>query len=605
MNLPADLPRRRTLGRRAAMLGGLHVGMLGLLGARMYQLQIRDRERYQTLADENRIAIRLLAPSRGTIVDRYGTPLAHNERNFRALLVAERTPSIDRTLATLQTIVPLNDDDLQRIERDVARKRGFVPVLLRDNLPWEQVAAIEVHAPDLPGVTIEIGDVRAYPLGPAASHLLGYVSAVTEADLKADRDPILSLPGFKIGKNGVERQHEQTLRGVAGTAQVEVNAVGRAVRELARDDAQAGPKLTLTLDAELQKLAYEKLAPKRSGAAVVLDIHTGAIYALASYPGIATDLFMRPIPQSVWTELVQDPATPLMNKAITGVYAPGSTFKVATALAGLSTRKVEPDHTVNCAGHFTVGDHTFHCHLKGGHGRVGFAQAFAKSCNVFFYDVATRAGIDAIYDAASTLGLGQPSGVDLPHESAGRVPNPAWKKKVSRDVWHPGETPSVGIGQGDVRANPLQLALMVARLASGSAVSPHLTKTGVRNEWSRLPFEARHLDVVKSGLEAVCSPGGTAAAAQIKEPGMQMAGKTGSAQFRRITQEERDEGVHSDDLDWDEADHALFVGYAPANAPRYACAVVIEHGGHGNTVAAPIARDLLLEVQKRNPGAVV
>ncbi len=604
MNLPADLPRRRKLGRRAAMLGGLQVGMLGLLGARMYGLQVLDGERYQTLADENRIALRLLAPSRGTIVDRYGTNLARNERNFRALLVAEQTPSLERTLDALQTIVPLSDEELQRVARDVARKRGFVPVLLRDNLTWEQVAAIEVHAPDLPGVSIDIGDVRTYPLGPAATHLLGYVGAVAERNLKADRDPVLSLPGFKVGKNGVEQQHEQRLRGVAGTAQVEVNAVGRAVRELARDDARTGGKLTLTLDAELQTLAYEKLAPIRSGAAVVIDVHTGAIYALASYPGIQADLFSRPIPQSTWADLVQDPATPLMNKAITGVYAPGSTFKIATALAALETRAVEPDHSVVCTGSINFGGRTFHCLSKNGHGRVGFTQAFAHSCNVFFYDVAGRAGIDAIHAVSLELGLSQRTGIDLPNESAGRVPSQAWKKKATGDAWHKGETLSVGIGQGAVRASPLQLALMAARVAGGEAITPHLAKDDAPRAPRRLSFQQRNLDVVKAGLEAVCAYG-TASRAQIREPGMQMAGKTGTAQIRGITQEEREEGFRSDDWDWAERDHALFVGYAPANAPRYACAVVVEHGGHGNTVAAPIARDLLLEVQKRDPGTVV
>jgi penicillin-binding protein 2 len=613
VSLPADTPRRSLLGRRAAVLGGLQVGLLGVLGARMYGLQVLDGERYQTLADENRIALRLLPPSRGLIVDRFGTPLASNARNYRALLVAEQTGSIDATLAKLQEIVPLHEAETQRVLRDVAKKRGFLPVLLRENLSWEQVAAIEVHAPDLPGVSIEVGEVRAYPLGESLSHVLGYVGAVSEADLKQDPDPVLSLPGFRIGKNGLEKQYETRLRGAAGTSQVEVNATGRTIRELARDPAKPGPRLTLTLDAELQTRAYELLAPGRSGAAVVLDVHTGAIYALASYPGIAPDLFTKPITAAAWSALLQDKATPLLNKASGGVYYPGSTFKIVTSLAALETGAVDPAHTVVCPGHFTLGNHTFHCHLRGGHGRVGFAQAFAKSCDVFFWDIAARCGIDAIHAAALQLGLGQRSGLDLPHERAGLVPSQDWKKRTTGDVWHAGETMSVAIGQGAVQASALQLALMVARVASGKAIVPHLAKeladgtnqvAQERRAWPRLRFLPRHLDVVKSGLEAVCSVG-TAAPAQIREPGLQMAGKTGSAQVRRITAQERDNLVHSDDLPWHERDHALFVGYAPVQAPRYACAVVVEHGSHGNTVAAPIARDLLRDVQQRDPGAVV
>jgi penicillin-binding protein 2 len=335
-----------------------------------------------------------------------------------------------------------------------------------------------------------------------------------------------------------------------------------------------------------------------------MDVHTGAIYALASYPGIPTDLFSRPIPKTVWADLVQDPATPLLNKAITGLYAPGSTFKIATALAGLETGAVAPDHSVVCTGSLNFGGRTFHCLARHGHGRVGFEQAFARSCNIFFYDVAMRAGIDAIHAASLQLGLSQRTGLDLPNEAAGRVPSQAWKKKATGDVWHPGETLSVGIGQGAVQLSPMQLALMVARVASGTAIVPHVLKGAASRAYPRLPFQQRNLDVVKAGLEAVCAYG-TAARQQIREPGMEMAGKTGTAQVRGISREEREEGFQSDDWDWEERDHALFTGYAPVGAPRYACAVVVEHGAHGNSVAAPIARDLLLEVQKRDPGAVV
>lgn len=607
MSADRDTDRYRTLGRRTAMLGGLQLGMLGLLGARMYWLQVLESEKYQMLADDNRINMRLLAPSRGTIVDRYGVPLAINERNYRALIVSEQTPSVERTLNSLTAMLNLGDQEKQRILKEVAKKRAFMPVLVRENLTWEQLSAVQVNAPDLPGISIDVGEVRSYPLGESMSHVIGYVSAVSEAELKDEREPVLSLPGFKIGKNGVEKHHEMNLRGQAGTTQVEVNAYGRTIRELARDDAKPGHRLTMTIDSELQKVAYDRLRQEESGAAVVMDAHTGAIYVLASFPGYDPNVFSRGIPLDLWEELQSSPTLPLNNKASGGVYPPGSTFKMTTALAGLDSGAIDLNHTVHCNGQYPFGDHVFHCWKKGGHGSVGLTQALAQSCDCFFYDVGRRAGIDAIWQTSLKLGFGAKTGLDLPYERPGLIPSQAWKKKATGDIWHPGETLSVSIGQGAVVVTPLQLAVMSARIASGYAVEPHLAKEiqdvgRERTEWPRLPFKQQHLDAIRLGMTAVVQYG-TAARSQIKEPGMQMAGKTGSAQVRRITAAERERGVKSEQLPWKDRDHGLFVAYAPVENPRYVCGVVCEHGNHGAT-AALVAHDLMLAVQKRDPGAI-
>lgn len=603
-SIDRDPERFRMLGRRTLMLGGLQTSMLGLLGARMYWLQVMESQRFQMLADDNRINLRLLAPSRGQIVDRAGVPLAINERNYRALIVSEQTPSVERTLGVLSGILPLGEQEKARILKEVAKKRAFMPVLVRENLTWEQVAAIEVNAPDLPGVSIDVGEVRSYPTGESTSHLMGYVGGISETELQAAKDPVLSLPGFKIGKNGVEKFHDLALRGGAGNSQVEVNAYGRTIRELARDNGESGHRLTLTIDAELQKVAYERLRQEESAGAVVMDAFTGAIYALVSFPGFDPNVFSRGIPLDLWEELLAKPTLPLSNKASGASYPPGSTFKIITALAGLESGAITLDHHVSCNGQYPFGDHVFHCWKKGGHGGVGLTQAIAQSCDCFFYDVGRRAGIDAINDVALKLGLGGKTGLDLPHERPGLVPSTKWKKAHTGDIWHPGETLSVAIGQGAVVASPLQLAVMTARVASGYAVEPHLAKeiqdlARERTEWTRLPFKPQHLDAVRQGMIAVCA-GGTATRAQIKEAGMQMAGKTGSAQVRRITAAERERGVKSEQLPWKERDHGLFIGFAPISNPRYVVGVACEHGNHGAT-AAMVAHDLLLECQRRDP----
>ena len=603
-----DSGRYKLFSRRVAILGGGKLALLGLLAGRMYQLQVVESDRYTTLAEENRINLRLLPPPRGRILDRYGRPLAINQENYRVSLVAEQVQDVDAILDALSRIISLGDHERQRILREVRRRRGFVPVTVRENLQWEDVSRIEVNAPDLPGLSIEVGQSRQYPFAHDFSHVLGYVAAVSEKEVTGD--PLLELPGFKIGKNGVERVFDLNLRGKAGNSQVEVNAVGRVIRELSRQEGQPGDDLRLTIDRDLQKLAADRLKKEKSAAAVVMDIHNGDVLVLSSVPGFDPNEFVTGLSSRSWRRLVNDPHTPLINKAISGLYAPGSTFKMVVALAALEANIVRPDHRVFCRGFTQLGNARFHCWKKHGHGWQDIYDAHKNSCDVYFYDIAKRIGVDRIAAMARKLGLGEKTGVDLPSEKGGVVPTRAWKKALIGTPWQQGETLISGIGQGFILTTPLQLAVMTARLANGGeAVTPRLVRPERIDgkddtpKFKKLAISRASLDVIRDGMNQVTNEhGGTAYRARISEKGMEMSGKTGTAQVRRISKAERETRVlKNHERPWRERDHALFVGYAPSDDPRYAVAVVVEHGGGGSKVAAPIARDLLLATQKRDP----
>ena len=603
-----DTGRYKLFSRRVAVLGGGKLVLLSLLAGRMYQLQVIESDKYKTLAEENRIKLRLLPPPRGRILDRYGRPLAINQENYRVSLVAEQVQDVDAILDALFRIISLGDHERQRILREVRRRRGLVPVTVRENLQWEDVSRIEVNAPDLPGLSIEVGQSRQYPFAQDFSHVLGYVAAVSEKEVTGD--PLLELPGFKIGKNGVERVFDLNLRGKAGNSQVEVNAVGRVIRELSRQEGQPGDDLRLTIDRNLQKLAADRLKKEKSAAAVVMDIHNGDVLVLSSVPGFDPNEFVTGLSSRSWRRLVNDPYTPLINKAISGLYAPGSTFKMIVALAALESNIIGPDHRVFCRGFTQLGNARFRCWKRHGHGWQDMYEALKHSCDVYFYDIAKRVGVDRIAEMAQKFGLGQKTGVDLPSEKSGVIPTRAWKKAVIGENWQQGETLISGIGQGFILTTPLQLAVMTARLANGGeAVTPRLVRPAQEAgkddtpKFKPLGVSRRSLDIVREGMDQVTNEqGGTAFQARISEDGMEMSGKTGTAQVRRISKAEHETRVlKNHERPWRERDHALFVGYAPSDNPRYAVAVVVQHGGGGSKVAAPIARDLLLATQKRDP----
>jgi penicillin-binding protein 2 len=598
--------RYKTLTRRTAMLAGGQLTIVAVLVGRMYYLQVVESNQYQMMADENRIDMRLLPPLRGRILDRFGQELASNRQNFRAILIPEQTDEVEETLDALARVVPFDDHQKRKVLREIARRRPFVPVTVVENLTWEQFAAVNVHGPELSGIQPEVGETRYYPYADQLAHVIGYVAAVAESEV--DDDPLLQLPGFRIGKNGIERAFDKRLRGTAGSSRVEVNAYGRMIRELQRREGEPGDEVIMTLDMGLQRFAYDAMG-QESGAAVVMDVHTGEVLALASTPGFDPNLFNTGLSHAEWNSLRTNERNPLINKPIAGLYPPGSTFKMMTALAGLESRIVTADHPVFCSGVTSLGNHEFHCWKKEGHGTVDMLGALEGSCDLYFYDVARRVGIDRIAEMCGRFGLGRPTGIELPNEWAGIIPSTQWKLQTMGKSWQQGETLVAGIGQGYITTTPLQLAQMVSRIANGGhAVSPRLVRSAGTTEFSAgatpsLGISPANLATVIEGMNRVTnSPTGTAFKKRISEPGWEMAGKTGTAQVRRITMAERAAGVRKqEDKPWIERHHALFVGFAPVSAPRYAVSVIVEHGGSGSGAAAPVARDLLREAQRLDP----
>lgn len=603
-----DKSRYASFTRRSLGISGGMAAVFAVLGGRLYQLQIRNGDQYRTQAEENRVNQRLLPPPRGRIMDRFGIELANNRRNYRVLLVAEQaTDGVEAALDAIGQVIALTDAQRKKVLRDIALNRKFVPVPVAENLTWEEFARINMHLPYLSGVQPDVGETRDYPYGADLAHIVGYVAAVSPNDKKDATDPLLDLPGFRIGKRGIEKAFDSEVRGTAGASRVEVNAYGRVIRELSRDQGVPGQDVWLTIDCELQRFTDQRLGDE-SAACVVLDAQTGDVLALSSTPGYDPNLFNVGISNTQWKELTTNDHKPLLNKALSGAYPPGSTFKPAMALAAVQEGFPE-DFSVVCTGATRIGNHDFHCWRRGGHGRVDLKRGIAQSCDVFFYEVARRLGIDKMEAAARALGLGGETGVELPGENSGFIPSQGWKLARFGIPWQPGETLVTGIGQGYVLTTPIQLATMTARIASGRAVTPRIAHTIGSTTLPRplpdpLPFSEEAFARVRAGMNAVTNEGGTASRWRIAEPGMEMAGKTGTAQVRRITKEERAGGVRSNQsLPWHLRDHALFVAFAPVHAPKYALACIVEHGAIGHP-QCEIARDVLKFAQLRDPLAM-
>jgi penicillin-binding protein 2 len=592
----------RILNRRTLMLGGAMGAMVAVLGVRMRYLQVDQADEFKLLAEENRINIRLIPPERGLIQDRNGQVIAANEQNYRVVITREAAGDAELVLRRLAGIIPITPEELERTIEEVKALRAFVPVTVAERLSWEDFSKVALNAPALPGIVPEVGLSRRYPLDHDFAHVVGYVGPVSERDLEAleTPDPLLRIPKFQIGKIGVEKWMEDTLRGRAGTKRIEVNSAGRVMRELERQEGDAGTDLRLTVDAGVQNFAQARLGDE-SAAAVVMDVTNGDVICIASSPSFDPNLFVRGISHTDYNLLMENDHRPLANKAVSGAYPPGSTFKMVTALAALEAGLVTPDTRVRCPGYIELGSRRFHCWKRGGHGSVNLARSLSESCDVYYYDIAQRVGIDKIAEMGRKLGLGQRYDIPMSAITDGIMPDKQWKQDRHKAEWRIGDTVNASIGQGYVLTSPLQLAVMTARLASGNAVSPRLVRSVDDREMPipeapPLGITAEFLSAIRRGMyEVVNSDQGTAKSSRIVEPTMVMAGKTGTSQVRNISAAEREAGVISNDqLPWNRRDHALFVGYAPYDTPRYAISVVVEHGGGGSTAAAPIARDILL-----------
>jgi len=598
-----DKSRYATFTRRTLLVGGGMSAVFATLTGRLYQLQILEGEQFKTRAEENRVSERLVAPLRGRIIDRFGVELATNRRNYRVLLIAEQaTEGVNAALDAIGRVILLNDTQRQKVLHDIAQNKRFVPVTVAENLTWDEFSRVNLHLPYLAGIQPDVGETRDYPFKDQLSHVLGYVASVSPEDKEDDDDALLDLPGFRIGKRGVEKQFDKLVRGEAGSDRVEVNAYGRVIRDLSHNPGEAGSDIFLTIDCEMQKFAAQCMG-NESAACAVMDITNGDVLALLSTPGYDPNLFNVGITPVEWHALIGDDHTPLLNKALSGVYPPGSTFKPAMAMAAMDNGL--ENLQVDCTGSITLGNNVFHCWKKGGHGHVDLHRGIQQSCDVFFYEVAKRLGIDKMSDAAFKLGLGKPTGIEIPGERGGVIPTREWKQKTFGVPWQQGETLNTGIGQGYVLVTPLQLCTLAARIGSGNQVSPRLTRVVGHTVQPRprikpLPFSDKAILAVQSGMNAVANePGGTAYAFRIAQPGFEMAGKTGTAQVRVISKEEHESGVRKNaTLDWKLRDHGLFIAFAPVAQPRYACAVIVEHHSDGHP-QVQMARDILLFAQQR------
>ncbi len=601
-----DSDRYDSFSRRTTILSGGALGLIGTLLGRFYHIQVLESDKYKTLAEDNAVNVQLLAPCRGKIFDRFGAELASNRDNYLVLLTPAETRNLNKALDDLSKIIPLSESQRTKVIKTASRQTRYSAIIVAENLTWEQFARVNVNRPDLGSIRADIGIMRNYPYSSESAHVVGYLAAANK-DESRER-PGLALPDLRVGKTGIEKSLEIELRGNAGRRHVEVNAHGKIIRELERFEGDPGEDIVLTLDIELQSFTAKRLKGQ-SGAAVVMDIHDGDVLALVSVPSFDPNSFYLGLSPDAWEELRNDEYNPLLNKAIAGQYPPGSTFKMIVAMAALEAGIISPKETIFCSGRTTLGDRDFHCWKKGGHGALSMQHAIKYSCDSYFYEIAKRTGIDRIETMAKRFGLGQHVDIEIPGEKPGLVPSRSWKISNIGEPWQQGETLITGIGQGYLLTTPLQLAVMVSRLANGGkSVKPRLVRSVGKDassveETVDLGLPSQHLKLIHQGMYAVSNElGGTAYGSGVRNPGMRLAGKTGTSQVQRITRAERaGEIIRNEDLSWNRRDHSLFVAFAPVQSPRYAISVLIEHGGDGSRAAAPAAKDIMYEALKRDP----
>jgi penicillin-binding protein 2 len=596
---------RRTFGLRAAVAGVICLICSVLLIGRLADLQIIQHSYFSTRSDDNRMRVLPVPPVRGLIYDRNGALLAQNQPAFELEVTPEQVDNLKDTLDRLSKLVHITDTDITRFHDRMRKTPHYRGVVLRSNLSAEEVARYELNRYDFVGVDITAGLVRSYPLGSATAHVIGYVGGITEADYATlDESQYQGLT--QIGRTGIERSHEDELRGTPGARIVEANAGGRPLRDLNTRPGQAGENLVLSLDTRLQTIAVQALG-ELDGAVVAIDPRNGEVLALVSKPGFDPGEFVEGIDNATYQSLLDDPDRPLYNRAMLGTYPPGSTIKPFMALAGLNYNAINPAQRVYCSGTFYLpnSSHKYRCWKRHGHGALDLEEAIAHSCDVYFYTVANTLGVDRIGEMLAQFGYGQATGIDIPNEKAGLLPTRDWKRRMRHEVWYPGETLNLGIGQGYWQVTPMQLAVATARMAMhGAGFKPHLVhafEDPVTHQTTGVPPQALAAvqttdpsiyDRVIDGMHAVTQAVGGTAYQVFKDAPYTAAGKTGSAQVAGLAQDEEN-APKQESIPLKLRDHALFIAFAPVEDPQIAVAVIAEHGGHGASAAAPIARELM------------
>lgn len=588
--------RGKLFARRAFILAGFKSALLMALVSRLYYLQIIKSDQYKTFSDSNRIRPFLIPPLRGKILDRNGEYMAVNRNYYRVLFDPQTKTNGLQTVKYLASLLKLDDDARDQMISKFKNHRSRRPLILYEHASWEEVAKVEVHSPDLPGVSINMGQIRYFEMEDNTPHIIGYLSAATDEEVKTNI--LLNHPDFKIGRSGIEKAYDASLRGKAGLRHMEVDAFGLSVRELSKEESIAGDDLKLAIDKRLHQFITQRMEGN-SGSVVVMDVDSGELVAMTSTPGFDPNRFTYGVSSGYWNQLLKNPNKPLIDKTIANQYPPGSTYKAVVALAALK-EGIDPNQKIFCPGFVDLGRRRFRCWKEEGHGNMNLKEALMHSCNTYFYTIAKKIGHEPIAEMSYLFGLGEPLDIGLPNEKAGIVPTDAWKRKRFNDSWQSGDTLNLGIGQGFLLATPLQLAVMTARLAKGKNVIPHLTPNNQEEKiFESLNIPKRHLDIIHKGLYNVVNvPGGTAYGSRIKDKRFSMAGKTGTAQVISKKALEAIEHTLSDEQRKRKENHALFVGYGPTESPRYAICVIIEHGGGGSKAAAPVARDVMQLAQE-------
>jgi penicillin-binding protein 2 len=568
------------------MLGGAQAGVGALLVGRLGWLAIAQNEKYQLLSENNRVQLIPVPPRRGWLIDRYGKPIAINKASFRVDIIPQQLDKGRDIVPDVARLLDLEPDDVDRIRKELEQSRGFQPVSVADNVPYEQYAAITVRLPDLPGVAASQGFTRFYPGGSTVGQLVGYVGAASAAEYeKENKNPLLLVPGVKIGKEGLEKELESTLRGQPGGQRVEVTARGKLVKELDPKPDISGGTVQLTIDSDLHQYAARRIGDQ-SASVVVIDVANGDILAMPSMPSFDPNNFSDGISQAEWKMLSGDDHLPLVDKTVESLYPSGSTIKPSMALALLNAG-VDRKQIVVCTGAFQLGNHTFHCDRR--HGPVDMDSAVVHSCDVYFYSMCLRVGAEKLAPMVRSMGFGEKFDLPFDHQRYGTIPDPDWMMRKYHRAWQGYDTVNMSIGQGMVLINPLQLAVMASRLATGKRVVPRLLKSRPIAPQTQLAVDQDHLDFIRKAMWGVVDHG-TAAAAKFPIDGVQMAGKTGTAQTHNLSAGERGNYTSAT---WALRDHSLFMGFVPFDNPRYAAGTIVEHGGFGAAVAAPLIRDTL------------
>jgi penicillin-binding protein 2 len=571
-----------TFSRRMMLVGGAQAAFGGILVARLGYLSVAQNQHYRLLSESNRVQLIIVPPRRGWIIDRKGKPIAINRSDFRVDIIPEQLEHPTETLKTLTDILQLTPDDVDRIIKEIRASRGYQPVQVAENVPYDQYAAITVRLPEMPGVQPQRGFSRFYPAGPAVAHLVGYVGAASAKDYEKEKNALLVTPGFKIGKEGLEKVLELRLRGQPGGQRVELTARGKLVRELEPKPDRSGQAVQLTVDAGLQEYAARRMGDQ-SGALVAMDVSNGDMLAYVSMPAFDPNSFSQGIGRTEWKMLSEDDHIPLLNKVAQGLYPSGSTIKPAMALAFLK-QGIDPKRRVHCAGGWQIGNRYFRCDAV--HGSMDMHSAIERSCNTYFWATGLITDPEKTTDMIRYLGYGEKFDLPIPSQRFGTMPNPKWLLEKYDRKWQGYDTANTSIGQGYVLINPMQLAVMPARLASGKLLKPRMLMADKQLPAPALDVDPAHLAIVRKAMSAVVNEHGTAVGSKLPLEGIQMAGKTGTAQVSRLNER----GHQSN---WVLRDHALFVSFAPADSPRFAIGCIIEHGGFGASAAAPVVRDCM------------